>query len=72
VTLPTVRASPPDPDSLLDEKAVAALLNIAPRTVWRLRDAGHLPAPVKIGSLIRWRRSAILRFLDESTEQRRR
>lgn len=62
---------PPDPDGLLDVNAVAALLDISPRTVWRLRDAGHLPAPVKIGALIRWRRAALLRFLDESTEHRR-
>lgn len=55
---------------LLDVKEVAALLSVSVRSVWRLRDAGDLPAPVRVGKLIRWRRDALLRWLDESTEHR--
>lgn len=44
---------------LLDVQAVAALLGISARTVYRLSDAGRMPGPVKLGSLVRWNRAAI-------------
>ncbi|MDZ4658699.1 MAG: helix-turn-helix domain-containing protein [Bythopirellula sp.] len=47
------------PAALLDVKAMAALLDCGVRTVYRLADAGRLPAPVKLGALVRWRRDAI-------------
>ena len=42
---------------LLDVRAVAALLDCSPRHVYRLADAGRMPAPVRIGALVRWRRT---------------
>ena len=65
---PNQSLDPSDLPPLLDVRAVARLLGVGPRTVWRLRDAGDLPAPVRIGRLIRWRREALLRWLDEATE----
>jgi len=44
----------PQPE-LLDVNHVARLLSCAPRTVYRLADAGKLPRPVKLGALVRWR-----------------
>jgi excisionase family DNA binding protein len=41
---------------LLDVQAVAALLDCSPRHVYRLADAGRMPAPVRLGALVRWRR----------------
>lgn len=41
---------------LLDVRGVAALLDCSPRHCYRLADAGHLPAPVRLGALVRWRR----------------
>jgi len=71
-TLPA-QLQPPPPDALLLSAAeVARMLSISIRHVWRLRDSGELPAPVKLGKLIRWRREAVMRFLDEATETRRR
>lgn len=58
----------PDPAVLLRVEDVAALLGVSPRTVWRLRDGGHIPPPVRVGSLIRWRRASLMMWLDESTE----
>lgn len=52
------------PAALLDVRAVAALLDCAPRTVHRLRDAGRMPRPVRIGSLVRWRRADVLGWID--------
>ena len=40
---------------LLDVRAVAALLDCSTRHVYRLSDAGRMPRPVKIGTLVRWR-----------------
>jgi len=53
--------SPPadSPAKLLDVKAVAELLDCSTRHVYRLSDAGRLPAPVKLGTLVRWPRAAI-------------
>jgi predicted DNA-binding transcriptional regulator AlpA len=42
---------------LLDVRAVAALLDCSARHVYRLADAGRMPPPVRIGALVRWRRS---------------
>jgi excisionase family DNA binding protein len=48
-----------DLNSLLDVQAVAKMLDCSPRHVYRLSDAGRMPAPVKLGSLVRWSRRAI-------------
>jgi excisionase family DNA binding protein len=43
--------------ALLDVRAVAALLDCSPRHIYRLADAGRMPRPVRLGALVRWRRS---------------
>ena len=45
--------------ALLDVRAVAALLGCSTRHVYRLADAGHMPPPVRLGALVRWRRQDI-------------
>jgi excisionase family DNA binding protein len=59
VTPVTTSIVPPDlaAAALLDVRAVAALLDFSPRHVYRLADAGRMPAPVRIGCLVRWRRT---------------
>lgn len=42
---------------LLDVAAVAELLGISERGVWRFRDAGRIPAPVTLGRLVLWRQA---------------
>jgi len=44
---------------LLDVGQVADLLGCSVRHVYRLRDCGKMPSPIKLGSLIRWSRSSI-------------
>jgi len=44
---------------LLDVQAVAEMLRCSPRHVYRLSDAGRMPAPVKLGALVRWSAAAI-------------
>ncbi|MCL2646824.1 MAG: helix-turn-helix domain-containing protein [Phycisphaerales bacterium] len=48
---------------LLDVKAVAAFCTCSTRHIHRLRDAGKMPAPVKIGALVRWRRREIMDWI---------
>jgi excisionase family DNA binding protein len=45
--------------ALLDVQAVAALLNCSPRHVYRLSDGGKMPAPIRLGSLVRWPRQSL-------------
>ena len=56
-------ATPPkpaeSPAKLLDVRMVASMLGCAPRTVYRLSDAGRMPRPLKLGALCRWSRAAI-------------
>jgi len=40
---------------LIDVDGTAAMLGVGARTIWRLRDAGRMPAPINIGKCIRWR-----------------
>ena len=47
------------PAKLIDVRNVAELLGCSIRHVYRLSDAGRMPAPVKLGTLIRWSRIAI-------------
>jgi predicted DNA-binding transcriptional regulator AlpA len=47
------------PAVLLGIKAVADLLDCSVRHVHRLRDGGKMPQPVRLGSLVKWRRMEI-------------
>ena len=47
------------PATLIGIKTVAALLDCSVRHVHRLRDAGKMPQPVRLGSLVKWRRADI-------------
>jgi excisionase family DNA binding protein len=44
---------------LLDVEAVARLCGCSAPHVRRLADAGRMPAPVKVGALVRWNRRAM-------------
>jgi excisionase family DNA binding protein len=48
---------PPVEAALLDVRSVAGLLGCSTRHVFRLADTGKLPAPIRIGRLVRWRRA---------------
>jgi excisionase family DNA binding protein len=52
-----------DTTALLVVKAVARLLGCSARHVYRLSDSGRMPAPVKIGALVRWSRQAIANWI---------
>ncbi len=56
------RATSPE---LLDVKAVAALLDCSVRHAYRLSDAGCMPRPLRLGALVRWRKTDILAWIDD-------
>jgi prophage regulatory protein len=33
----------------------ADLLQVSPRTIWRLRSARQVPPPIRLGGIVRWR-----------------
>ena len=33
----------------------ATMLKVSVRTLWRLRSAGQVPEPVRLGGVVRWR-----------------
>ena len=46
-----------------DVRAVAEKLDCSPRHIYRLADAGRMPAPVRLGSLVRWDLDEIDRWI---------
>jgi excisionase family DNA binding protein len=51
---------------LLDVRSVAAMLNVAPKTVYRWAEARLIPS-VKCGSRLRFSQAAIKRFVSDNT-----
>ncbi|MCH8147058.1 MAG: helix-turn-helix domain-containing protein [Planctomycetes bacterium] len=49
---------------LLDARSVAKFCGCSARTVRRLADAGQMPRPVKLGSLVRWRRAELVAWIN--------
>ena len=73
-TRPVEDAPSKEKSGLINADEVAKLLDVSPRMVWRLRDGGKMPKPVKVGSLVRWPRKQIEAWIDAgcpATERRR-
>ncbi len=56
---PTKYPETPTPKALLDVCDVARMLGLSSRSVWRLRDRGALPQPVRLSGSVRWRRDEL-------------
>jgi prophage regulatory protein len=56
--------TPPKP-ALLDCAGVATLCGCSTRMIWRLRDMGDMPAPIRLGGLVRWRKADIERWISD-------
>lgn len=53
----------PAESALLDVREVSELLRCSTRHVYRLSDAGKLPIPRHLGSLVRWSRYKLLKWV---------
>lgn len=54
---------------LIRDTETAAILGCSRATVWALVKTGKIPAPVKIGSMTRWRLSDIQIVIDQAIEK---
>ncbi len=57
---------------LLTAQDVAAKLQCSLRHVWRLHDAGTLPAALRLGRSVRWPKPLIDRWIADGCPKRRR
>ena len=57
---------------LLTAEQVGQLLGCSWRTVYRLRDAGRIPPPVKLNGMVRWSRKEVEAWIDEGCPSHRR
>jgi predicted DNA-binding transcriptional regulator AlpA len=52
-----------DESGVYTAQQLADFLQISLRLVWQMRDAGVLPAPIKLGRLTRWSKTSIEAWL---------
>lgn len=57
--MPTSKPPVPEPARLLDVSAVASLLGVSARHVYRLADGARMPRPIRLGGSVRWDRRTI-------------
>ncbi|MBL9118592.1 MAG: helix-turn-helix domain-containing protein [Phycisphaerae bacterium] len=61
-----------DANVLIGVERVAEKLNVSTRHVRRLTDAGALPRPIRLGSLVRWRLAEIDAWIASGCPRRER
>ena len=57
-----------DDRRLITRRQLQDLLPVSAMTIWRWEQEGRLPKHVTIGGRSFWRRSEVLRFIDEQTQ----
>ena len=55
---------------LLTAKQLADLLQLSTRSIWRLKNAAKLPAPIEIGGSVRWKREEVRQWIAEGCPDR--
>ncbi|MBS0263432.1 MAG: helix-turn-helix domain-containing protein [Planctomycetes bacterium] len=48
---------------LITARQLADKLQISTRTLWRMLSAERLPAPIRVGGIVRWRANDIERWI---------
>ena len=54
----------PHEEQLWNIKQVKMATGLSERTLWRLNDSGKIPAPIRIGRSVKWRKSDILKWIE--------
>ncbi len=60
----------PNEPCLISADAVARLLDVSVRSLWRLRSAGQVPQPVRLGGAVRWRLDEIKKWIADGCPAR--
>jgi predicted DNA-binding transcriptional regulator AlpA len=68
---PIAPAAPTPVPVLIGAESVGQLIELSGRTVRRYRSMGKLPAPLKVGGAVRWRRQEILDWIAAGCPDRR-
>jgi excisionase family DNA binding protein len=55
---------------LISIDELAQLLDLSTRSVWRLRSAGQLPEPVRLGGAVRWRLDEVKQWIADGCPAR--
>jgi prophage regulatory protein len=55
---------------LITAAQLAQRLQVSTRTLWRMRSAGRLPGPVRVGGIVRWRLEEIQKWIAEGCPER--
>jgi prophage regulatory protein len=50
-------------ETLLTASAVADMLSLSKRQIFRLKSSGKIPVPIKIGGSVRWKQTDIQRWI---------
>lgn len=58
-TAPGLVTSESDGPLLVNADAVARMMSVSVRTLWRLLSAGQLVPPLRLGRSVRWRKAEI-------------
>ena len=51
-------------EELWNIKQVKMPTGLSERTLWRLNDSGKIPACIRLGRSVKWRRSDILKWIE--------
>ena len=54
---------------LITARKLAQLLEVSTRTLWRLRSAGQLPEPIRLGGAVRWRLDDVRKWIGEGCQK---
>ena len=53
-------------EELWNVKQVKMVTGLSERTLWRLNDSARMPAPIRIGRSVKWRKNSILKWIELS------
>lgn len=65
-TAPAVVSEP----LLITAQDAARLLKVSTRSVWRMRSAGDIPSPIRVGAAVRWRMDEIKKWITDGCPKR--
>lgn len=57
-------ASVADEPLLITATEFANMMRISLRSLWRMRNAGLLPQPIRLGGTVRWRLAEVREWID--------
>jgi predicted DNA-binding transcriptional regulator AlpA len=55
---------------LITAEDVARLLKLSTRSVWRMKSAGAIPSPIRVGAAVRWRMDEIKKWIEDGCPKR--